>query len=642
MVEDYTKAHKKAEKEYRSDVGSGRYPYLPALDDILGETPVQGQISLGIQEIPLSMIVGTKTTGRQNAFSSGFMPLLGEKSEFAMKWSNLFKAQMEEGLRDPILVYEFMNRYYVQEGNKRVSVMKYVGSYSITADVTRVLPEKNQNPENETYYEYVDFYEVTKLNEIVFSEKGRYEKLARLVGQDLVTPWPIEVVEVVRSAFLAFTDAYEGKGNLYGITSGDAFLIYLQIFSLDSLLSESKSTVQNRLAKIWKELMTQSNNNSIELLEAPQNPPQESVAKTIKKIFTSTVRYTEKKPLLVAFLYERMEEDSRWAYGHELGRIELEDAFFGLVKTMKFAGCDSDEKVSEALEKACAEGCTLIFTTSASMMTSALRAAIEHPNVHILNCSVNLSQNAVRTYYSRMYEAKFLMGALAASLSETGLIGYVADMPAYGLIANINAFAIGAALVRPDAKILLKWSTQKGVDWRNELTWDESISVISGPDFIRPDEDAREFGLYQKTQAGLVRLAAPIWQWGKYDELIVKTVMDGSFEAQPPRSDQAMNYWYGMSAGVIDVILSEKLSHNSKRLVGILRRLLISGDLNPFEGELHSQDGEIKVQAGEKLSSEEIIRMDWLSDNVIGEIPQMDQLYDSTKNTLKVSGVKEA
>ena len=41
------------------------------------------------------------------------------------------------------------------------------------------------------------------------------------------------------------------------------------------------------------------------------------------------------------------------------------------------------------------------------------------------------------------------------------------------------------------------------------------------------------------------------------------------------------------------------------------------------------------------LSDREIITMDWLCDNIIGEIPETWELDDSIKKTVKVSGVKE-
>ena len=37
------------------------------------------------------------------------MPLMDDDTEFAMKWEAVYKAQMDEGLRDPIKVYEFLN-----------------------------------------------------------------------------------------------------------------------------------------------------------------------------------------------------------------------------------------------------------------------------------------------------------------------------------------------------------------------------------------------------------------------------------------------------------------------------------------------------------------------------------------------------
>ena len=59
-------------------------------------------------------------------FSSGFLPIAEPTSEFAMKWSDLIDSQRAEGLRDPIVVFEYLQRFYVQEGNKRVSVSRYL------------------------------------------------------------------------------------------------------------------------------------------------------------------------------------------------------------------------------------------------------------------------------------------------------------------------------------------------------------------------------------------------------------------------------------------------------------------------------------------------------------------------------------
>ena len=50
-----------------------------------------------------------------------------------------------------------MNHFYVVEGNKRVSVMKYVDAVSIPGNVTRIIPQKNDSKESTIYYEFWDF-----------------------------------------------------------------------------------------------------------------------------------------------------------------------------------------------------------------------------------------------------------------------------------------------------------------------------------------------------------------------------------------------------------------------------------------------------------------------------------------------------
>ena len=112
----------------------------------------------------------------------------------------------------------------------------------------------------------------------------------------------------------------------------------------------------------------------------------------------------------------------------------------------------------DALEQAAADGAQVVFTTTVPLIFACRKLAPKYPGVRFLNCSVDMPYPGVRTYYSRIYEAKFLLGALAGTLAEDARIGYVADAPVFGTPAAINAFALGAQLTRPDAQILLRWS----------------------------------------------------------------------------------------------------------------------------------------------------------------------------------------
>ena len=96
------------------------------------------------------------------------MPILRENTEFAYKWATLSQSHINEGIRDPIKAYEYMNKFYVEEGNKRVSVMKFFGAISIPGTVTRILPKKTNDKNVKVYYEFVNFYRVSKVNYITF------------------------------------------------------------------------------------------------------------------------------------------------------------------------------------------------------------------------------------------------------------------------------------------------------------------------------------------------------------------------------------------------------------------------------------------------------------------------------------------
>ena len=99
----YEKALKLGQKNHRECVHRGRYPYPQVLDEILEDSMIAGRVDLGVIEIPAEKIVGTKTVGRKNAFSSNFMPLLPADTEFAQKWIGLCAAHLsDEGIRDPI------------------------------------------------------------------------------------------------------------------------------------------------------------------------------------------------------------------------------------------------------------------------------------------------------------------------------------------------------------------------------------------------------------------------------------------------------------------------------------------------------------------------------------------------------------
>lgn len=636
---DYVGALKQGRRQYQSSVLKGEYPYLPALDDILSYTEIVAEVGLGTIDIPLDKLVGTKTKGRTNAFASNFMPLLSEKSEFGAKWAYLFDHQIKDGIRDPIVAYEFMNQFYVQEGNKRVSVLKYLNAFSISGTVIRLVPKRTEEKDSKLYYEFLDFYQVSFNCDIWFSREGSYAKLLKAMDKKPDEVWDDMEREYFKAAYDRFSKVFHAEGgNAIGtVTCSDAFLVYVEIFNYETVKDRSEAEIRKDLAKIWDELLLASRGGKIALVEQT-----EDVEHAPMKIRNWFLPFAGLQPdtLKIAFIHAKTAETSSWTYGHELGRMYLEQVFGSKVKTVAFEHVDTEEKTAEALDAAIAEGCNLIFTTASPMINPSVKAAIQHPEIRVFNCSVNMSYTSVCTYYGKMYESKFLMGALAASMSREDSLGYIADYPIYGTIANINAFALGARMINPDIQVYLEWARVKGAEPQKRFE-ERGIRFISGEDMITPKSATREYGLYQKEADGtVVNLATPMWHWGKFYEKIVDLTCHGAGDAKGMKGKQAINYWLGLSAEVIDVICSQNLPHGTNRLITFLKKSICAGSFQPFDGIIYSQEGIVQSSEDMHMTPENIVTMNWLAENVVGRIPELEELTPEGQELVGLQGVR--
>ena len=633
VSEDYIKAYKAGKRDYQARMMRGEIPTLKVLDDVLPSRGRYSEVPLGLVQIPIEQIVGTKTSGRSSAFSGNFMPILRENTEFAYKWSVLSESHLKEGIRDPIKAYEYMNKFYIEEGNKRVSVLKYYDAVSVPGYVTRILPAKTDQKENKIYYEFMDFYALSRINYIWFTQLGSFAKLQRLVGKRPDEAWSDDDRLDFASAYNRFRAEYKANGgDKIPITTGDAFLYFIGLYDYRSLDNMTAVELKEQLAKSWDEFRLLTTDESVEL---QMDPTDES---EVKKNFFARLIPTSTPKLLVAFIHEKNAEISGWTYAHELGRMHLQQTFEDQISTTCYDNA-TEENADDLLAKAIADGNNLIFTTSPPLLKASLKAAIEHPEVKILNCSLNTSHRYIRTYYARMYEAKFLMGAIAGAMSKNGKIGYIADYPIFGMTANINAFALGAKMVNPRAKVYLEWSTLKDHDVTKSFAENE-VHYISGQDMTIPGEPSRHFGLYRDSEDMPLNLAMPIWHWGKFYEQMIRNIINGAWKTDDTNdSTKGLNYWWGMSAGIIDVICSQHLPIGTARLVDLLKKSICEMNYNPFSGVLYSQSGIVQKNADAVMDPEEIITMDWLAENVIGYIPKMEDLIEKAKPVVMLQGI---
>lgn len=632
--EDYKKAQKMGQRSFRACVSKGQYPYLQVLDDILENTELDSTQPLGVVNIPLDAIVGTKTEGRKTAFARNFMPLLGDRTEFAVKWSALCESQMEEGIRDPIEAVEFLNRFYVVEGNKRVSVMKYFGAGSIPGNVTRYIPKRNGSKEVNIYYEFLDFYKLTQINLLWFTEEGRFAKFVAAVGKAPGERWSDDDKSMLTSMYYRFRSVFVQRGgDRLPITPADGLLAVMGVYPYRQLCGMSMPELQQAVERAWSEVLVLTRPDAVELSMEPAFPQNTGLFSRLHNPIAF-----QAPSLKVGFVYEKSADTSAWTYAHDFGRGELEEHFGGRVTTLCYDNVQPDVNGDEILEKAVADGCDVIFTTTPKLIGASLKASLAHPEVKIINCSLNMSHPSIRTYYGRIHEAKFLLGAIAGALVDDNRIGYVATYPTYGMIAAINAFALGAQMTNPRAQVYLEWTSEKGADIPARFA-ENGVTLISDLDNRAPQQPPWKFGLYRLEGDHFCNYAMPFWNWGEFYVRIVQSIMNGGWSAGSS-GERALNYWWGMDAGVIDVLCSRTLPVETQRLVNLLRQAVCSRDFDPFAGVLYAQDGRVVMPADHsRLTAEQVITMDWLASNVIGRIPRFDELIDGAKPLVSLIGV---
>ncbi len=634
----YAEALKLGQKEYRACVARGQSPLLPVMDDFIPEERVNLGVRLGTVQIPLEFVVGTKTRGRTTSFARNFMPILQEGTEFAGKWEALCQSHLKDGIRDPVKVFEYMNRYYVQEGNKRVSVLKFFDAVNITAEVTRVMPEPGSGAESELYYEYVDFYRVSHINFVEFTKKGGYKTLLKLIGRKPDDVWSEEDRRRFSTAYHYFRTAYEEKGGKKPASAvGDALLAYLKVYGYEELCTQGPSELKKSVEKLWEELELQQEKEPIEVKPVPVEPKPG----IISKVLTTTVAVKSLKGLKVGFVHDKTPEMSGWTHGHELGRKYIEKVFPDAIETAAYFDAMASDPL-KVINTAIDELCDVVFTTSPVLLSASLRAAVDNPDTLIMNCSVNESHRYVRTYYARIYEAKFIIGAIAGALAESGRIGYVCDYPIFGQIAGINAFALGARMVNPRARVQLEWSSVGGRRAAVERVLSQGVKLLSSMDNARLYEPGQTLGLSYIDGDNQKLLAAPIWNWGVYYEGLLRQILNGTLKAEYLSSSKAINYYWGMSAGAVDVSVTDAVPESVKRLAGYLREGISRWFVDPFIGPLHIQGGGTVGEKDRPFDMEDIITMDYLVENVDGRIPVYDELDSTGKATVETAGVDVA
>ena len=606
--------------------------YLLILDDLIGNVEIAGEINLGTCEIPINKIIGTRTSARSNAFAGNFMPLLPENTEFGAKWMKLYNSHISEGIREPIKVYEYINRYFVQEGNKRVSVLKYLGAVSIEAKVTRLIPKRDENNKLiSIYYEFLDFDRRATFDNLWFSYCGSFTRLV-----SLVQAWQAEhpdseetTTDLINSNFKSFRLCYREAGfQTIPITSGDAFLEYVTIYGFQPGISLTAMREQVKSCESQFKLVSVKDPNTVHLAEMKYDSE-----KTPLSFFSRRPR-----KLKVAFAFDATPQTSLWTYTHDVARKRLERALGDKIEVITRYSVPSGESSYSPLRDIMEEEPDILFATSPNMSSGALRLSLEYPEKVILNCDRAQPKKNMITYYGKFFESSFLCGVMAGSMTRTGRVGFMSTAAFnQNNTSNLNAFAIGAQLVNPTAPVVnvemyhAEASEQEHIEARYLLAQqDVDIALCTHQLFtpqVRkgfPGVYAQLYLLQSKTGYPTESIGAAAIDWSViYNQLVGDCFNTKHSILDITRSgmDSSVHFGWGLNTGLLDVLgVDSFMGHNAIRLLNIFKGLIASEKIHPFEGPIFDSERNLILEKYGTLNLLEIQNMTWLHEAVVQTI----------------------
>jgi len=330
--------------------------------------------------------------------------------------------------------------------------------------------------------------------------------------------------------------------------------------------------------------------------------------------------------LKIGFVYVGPVGDFGWTYQHEVARQALQKAMDAEVETSYVENVPEGPDAERVIEGLVRAGNKLIFTTSFGFMEATVKVAKKYPDVKFEHCTGYKRADNLATYSGRFYEGRYICGQIAAKVSKSGVVGYIASFPIPEVVSGINAFMLGAQSVNPDMKVKIIWVNTwfdpgKEADAAKALL-DQGADVIAqhtdspaamqvaaerGAHAFGQDSDMIKFG--PKTQ-----LSAIVNDWSGYYIERAKAVIAGTWTST--------DTWGGLDSGLVVMAPYTNMPDDVKAMATATQKTIHDGSYKVFTGPVVKQDGTIAAKAGEVLPDGEILGMNWYIKGVDESLPK--------------------
>lgn len=329
--------------------------------------------------------------------------------------------------------------------------------------------------------------------------------------------------------------------------------------------------------------------------------------------------------LKAAWVYVGPVGDFGWSYQHDQGRKAVEQALGDKVETTFVENVPEGPDAERVIEQLARAGNTLIFTTSFGFMEPTLKVAKRYPKVHFEHATGFKRAKNVSTYNAKFHEGRYVLGQLAAKMSKTGTIGYIASFPIPEVVSGINSLMLGAQSVNPDMKIKIVWVNSwfdpaKEADAAKALI-DQGADVISqhtdSPAAMQAAESRGTKAFGQASDmikfGANAQLTSIIDNWAPYYIERTKAALDGTWAST--------DTWGGMKDGEVVMAPYTNMPDDVKKMAEETQAAITSGALHPFKGPIYKQDGTLAVKEGEVLPDKDILSMNWYVKGIDDTVP---------------------
>ena len=332
------------------------------------------------------------------------------------------------------------------------------------------------------------------------------------------------------------------------------------------------------------------------------------------------------EPLKIGFIYVAPVTDAGWVRQHDEGRKAVQAALGDKVKTSFVENVPEGADAERVIRDLAQQGHKLIFTPSFGYMEPTLKVAKDFPDVKFESITGYKTAPNVATANARYYEGRYLAGIAAGRMTKTNIAGYVAGFPIPEVLQGINAFTLGMRSVNPKAEVKVIWlnawfDPPRERDAAMSL-FNQDVDVIAfhtastavmaaaqerGKLAIGYHSDMRKAGPD-------AQLLAVTHHWGDYYTRRARAVLDGTWKSG--------NVWGGVKEGMILVgEFGAKVPKPVQDEVLARQRDIAAGRLHPFHAlaAVKNNEGREAIAAGQTLSDEQILNMDWLVEGVHGK-----------------------